>query len=107
MEDCIFCKIAKKEVKSDILFENENVIAFNDINPEMPVHILVVPKKHVASLKEMQEGDKELVGELLFVAKQMAEKNNLVGYKVAINVGRDGGQIVDHLHIHLLGRPKS
>lgn len=105
--DCIFCKIIKKEVKSEFLYESDNIVAFNDINPEMPVHILIVPKKHLPSIKEMQPGDKELIGEMFLSAKELAEKNNLTGYKLAINVGRDGGQIIDHLHLHLLGRPKS
>jgi histidine triad (HIT) family protein len=105
--DCIFCKIANKEVESDLLYESDNVVAFNDINPEMPVHILIVPKRHLPSIKEMQAVDKELIGEMFLVAKELAEKNNLTGYKLAINVGRDGGQIIDHLHLHLLGRPKS
>ncbi len=101
--DCIFCKIANKEIKGDIVFENENVIAFNDINPKAPVHILVIPKKHIESMLKIEDNDKELIGELVLSAKKIAEQKGLAGYKLVINTGRDGGQIVDHLHLHLLG----
>jgi len=102
MEDCIFCKIAKGEIPSSKVFENDELIAFNDINPKAKTHILVIPKKHIESVKHLEEADKELIGELFLVAKKIAEEKNLSGYKLVINVGRDGGQLVDHLHLHLV-----
>jgi histidine triad (HIT) family protein len=102
MEDCIFCKIAKGEIPSAKVFENDKIIAFNDINPKAKVHILVVPKKHIESVKHLEEADKELIGELVFAAKTIAKDKNLQGYKLVINVGREGGQLIDHLHLHLL-----
>src|SRR3989339_2022911 len=102
MEDCIFCKIAKGEIPSAKVFENDKLVAFNDINPKAKIHILVAPKKHIESIKHLQESDKELISELFFTAKKLANDNNLQGYRLVINVGREGGQIVDHLHLHLL-----
>ena len=102
MEDCIFCKIAKGEIPSAKVFENDKLVAFNDINPKAKTHILIVPKKHIESVKHLEEADKELIGELFLVAKKIAEEKNLQGCKLVINVGREGGQIVDHLHLHLL-----
>ena len=100
--DCIFCKIIKGEIPSSKVFEDEKMVAFNDINPKARVHILIVPKKHIESVKQLEENDKELAGELFLVAKKIAEENNLQGYKLVVNVGREGGQLVDHLHVHLL-----
>lgn len=100
--DCIFCKIVKGEIPSTKVFENDRIIAFNDINPKARVHVLVLPKKHIESVKHLSESDKELVGELILVAKKIAKDKNLSGYKIVINVGREGGQLVDHLHLHLL-----
>lgn len=101
--DCVFCKIIKKELASDIVFENEEIIAFKDIHPKASVHILVAPKKHIISFDNIGIEDRESFGELMLTAKEIARKNNLLGYKLVINVGREGGQMVDHLHIHLLG----
>jgi histidine triad (HIT) family protein len=108
--DCIFCKIIKGEIPSEKVFENENLIAFNDINPKAEVHILIVPKKHIESVKHLEEVDKNLMGEMILTAKEIAKDlprivkagKNLEGYKLVINVGRKGGQLVDHLHLHLL-----
>ncbi len=106
MSNCLFCKIINKETPADIVYENEKVIAFKDISPKAPIHILIVPKKHITSLKEVKIKDKELLGELFLVAKKIAWDKNLKGYKLIVNVGRKAGQIVDHLHIHLLsGKP--
>lgn len=102
MEDCIFCKITKGEIPSVKVFEDDYVVAFNDINPKAKVHILVVPKKHIESVKHLEEADKGIVAELIFSAKKIAEDKDLQGYKLVINVGREGGQMVDHLHLHLL-----
>lgn len=104
MENCLFCKISNKETPADIVYEDDVAVAFNDINPTAPVHILIVPKKHIVSIKELEDEDKELMGQLILTAKKIAEENDLKGYKILINVGREGGQIIDHLHLHLLGR---
>jgi histidine triad (HIT) family protein len=102
MDDCIFCKIINGEIPSSKVFEDEKLIAFNDINPKARVHILIVPKKHIESVKHLEENDKELVGEMFLAAQKLAKDNNLEGYKLIVNVGSQGGQLVDHLHIHLL-----
>ena len=100
--DCIFCKIINKELPSEIVFENEKVIVFKDIHPKAPVHFLIVPKKHIISINHLEIQDKELVGDLVLIAKNIAKEKNLSGYKLLVNVGRQGGQMVDHLHLHLL-----
>ena len=102
MDGCIFCKIVKGEIPSTKVSENEDMIAFNDINPKAKVHVLIVPKKHIESVKHLEESDAQLVGELILAAQKIAKEKNLEGYKLVINVGREGGQIVDHLHVHLL-----
>ncbi|HOK00395.1 MAG TPA: histidine triad nucleotide-binding protein [Candidatus Pacearchaeota archaeon] len=100
--DCLFCKIINKEVSSDIIYEDDKFLAFKDINPKAPIHFLIIPKKHITSINHLQEEDKMLIGELIFLAKKIAEEKNLDGYQLHINVGRNGGQIIDHLHLHLL-----
>jgi len=101
--DCIFCKITKRDISSDILRENEDAVIFKDIRPSAPVHYLVVPKKHISSIKEVTREDEALLGQLVHMAKEAADTLNLSGYKLVFNVGRDGGQVIDHLHLHLLG----
>jgi histidine triad (HIT) family protein len=102
--DCLFCKIVAGTIPSKKVFEDELTFAFLDINPQAPVHVLVVPKKHLDSLDETDSGDKELLGHLLDVARDLAAQQRLGnGYRVLINTGPDGGQTVDHLHLHLLG----
>lgn len=104
--DCIFCKIANKETASEIIYENDAVVAFKDIHPKADFHVLIVPKKHIESVDKLEENDKELVGEMTLSAKKIAKENNISGYKLVINVGRGGGQVIDHLHLHLLsGKP--
>jgi histidine triad (HIT) family protein len=105
MIDCIFCKIIEKKIPADIVFENEKIIVFKDINPKAPVHLLIVPKKHIISVNEIEEQDKDILGDLLLTAKEVAEENKIKkgGYKLTINVGEGAGQEVPHLHIHLLG----
>ncbi len=101
-EDCIFCKIVKKEIPSKIIFENDDCIAFNDIKPASPTHILVIPKKHYKNLIEVN--DKELLGNLLLTAKEVALKHGLTdGFRTVINTGDNGGQTVYHIHVHVLG----
>ncbi len=103
--DCIFCKIANKEMDSEIVYEDDNFIAFKDISPRAPIHVLVVPKKHIASVNHLKEEHKELIGSMFLVAQKVVEQLGIrdKGYKLAFNVGKDGGQIVDHLHLHVLG----
>lgn len=104
MSDCIFCKIASSEMESDIVYSDDRAVAFNDINPEAPAHILIIPKKHVASLKEAEAEDESLIGHLLIVARDIAKDKGIEsGYRLILNSGRGAGQTVDHLHFHLLG----
>lgn len=102
MSECLFCKIANKETPAEIVYEDEKVVAFKDINPKAPVHLLIVPKKHIPSVDHVEIGDKELMGDLILAAQKIARGKNLAGYKLVINVGRPAGQIIDHLHLHLL-----
>ncbi len=101
MEDCIFCKIINGDFNTEFVYENENVVVFNDINPKAPVHLLVVPKVHVPSLNELE--DKNLMGELLSAVKETTKKIGLKSYKTLINTGKDAGQEVFHLHLHIMG----
>ncbi|OHA46577.1 MAG: histidine triad nucleotide-binding protein [Candidatus Terrybacteria bacterium RIFCSPLOWO2_01_FULL_44_24] len=105
MTNCIFCSIVKGERQADIVASKEECVAFKDIQPKAPFHILVVPRKHVASVAEMEDGDAPLIGQLIRCAKVIAEESGIdkTGYKLVFNVGRGGGQIIDHIHLHLLG----
>ena len=105
MKDCIFCKIANSEVKSEIVYEDEMVIAFNDINPKAPVHILIIPKKHIEGVNSLEEKNRETIGQMMLAAKHLAAEKSISesGYRVLVNSGPDSGQVVDHLHFHLLG----
>ena len=100
-EDCIFCKIINGDFNTEFVYENEYVVVFKDINPKAPVHLLVVPKVHVASLNELE--DKNLTGELLMAVKETTKKIGLKSYKTLINTGKEAGQEVFHLHLHILG----
>ena len=104
MEDCIFCKIIKGEIPSSKVYEDEEILAFNDINPVAPIHVLVITKKHITSLAEMEDGDEKIVGKIYKVINQIAENQGFKqnGYRVIVNCGRDGGQEIGHLHFHLL-----
>jgi histidine triad (HIT) family protein len=104
--ECIFCKIINKELPADIVYENKKVIVFKDIKPAAPVHLLILPKKHIFSVDHIEIKDKRLIGELILTAQKIAREMKLEGYKLQINVGRKGGQIVDHLHLHLLSGEK-
>ena len=102
--DCLFCKIVAGEIPSKKLFEDELAYAFSDIDPKAPVHALIVPKKHFASLEDTGSEEKMLLGHLHLVAKNLARERGLAnGYRIVINTGADGGQTVSHLHLHLLG----
>ncbi len=108
--DCLFCRIIERRIPAKIVYEDDESLAFEDINPQAPVHILIVPKKHLADVHSMQEGDKKEIGHLFLVAQTIAEKKALDrnGYRMVINNGRDAGQTVFHVHLHLLsGRPFS
>ena len=107
MAECIFCKIASKELKSEIVYEDDEVVAFKDINPQAPVHILIIPRKHIEKISDMEESDIPLIGKLFFVASKIAKELNLEdGYRLVINNGRNAGQAVFHIHLHLLGGRK-
>lgn len=104
MEDCLFCKIVKKEIPAEIVYENDKFIAFRDINPQAPTHILIIPKEHFASLKEIPAEKKGILAELLLAARQIAEEMELSrGYRIVLNTGKESGQAVFHIHFHLLG----
>lgn len=101
--DCIFCKIARDEKPEMVYFEDRDVIAFDDIHPKAPVHILVVPKEHIQSIARLGTNHSDVVVKLIYTAKHIATEKGLEGYKLLFNVGRAGGQVIDHLHLHLLG----
>lgn len=103
--ETIFSKIIRKEIPADIVFENDRILAFKDIHPVAPVHIVIIPKKEITSLATIGEEDKELIGEILFVIKQLAEKEGIAesGYRVVTNSGEDSTREVEHLHFHLIG----
>src|SRR5262245_40693048 len=106
--DCLFCKITTKQIPSKVVFEDDRCIAFRDINPQAPTHILIVPKKHFPKISDMTEQDKELVGHLHWTAKQIASQEGLKDFRLVVNNGESAGQSVWHLHLHLLsGRPFS
>jgi len=101
---CLFCKIVEGAIPSTAIYQDELCYAFADIHPEAPVHVLVVPRQHIASLAECDQGDRALLGHLLGAAEEIAKLKGLPkGYRVVVNTGQDGGQSVDHLHLHLLG----
>ncbi len=106
MADCIFCKIIKREIPATILYEDEDMLVFPDIYPKAPVHLLVIPKKHIASLVHASTEDQLLLGKLLQKTATLAKEQGLAdGYKTLINTGEGGGQEVFHLHLHILGAP--
>lgn len=107
MENCLFCKIINGEIPSEKVYEDEEILAFKDIHPKAPVHILVIPKKHIASAIEIEEQDETLIGKMFIVIKKLAKEFGLEnGYRIVNNCGSDGGQEVMHLHLHLLGGKK-
>jgi histidine triad (HIT) family protein len=101
---CIFCKIIEKKISAKIVHEDEHSIALEDINPQAPIHILILPKKHIRDIHSIKHSDRELIGHLFFVAQTLAETRGLNkgGYRMVINNGRDAGQTVFHIHLHLL-----
>jgi len=105
MADCLFCRVIKREIPSSIVYEDDRVLAFNDINPQAPTHVLVVPKRHIDSLNELAAGDDAIVGELVRRAAAIATERGISagGYRTVFNTNRDAGQTVFHIHLHLLG----
>jgi len=105
MNECLFCKMVSGVIPCDKVHENENVLAFRDIDPKAPTHILIIPKKHITTLNEINENDQDLLGELLLTAKKIAKDEGIdaSGYRTVFNCNSDGGQTVFHIHIHLLG----
>jgi histidine triad (HIT) family protein len=105
MSDCLFCKIIKREVHGSIVYEDDQVLAFNDINPQAPTHVLIVPKRHIASLNDLKPGDDSIVGELVRRAAAIAADRGISagGFRTVFNTNRDAGQTVFHIHLHLLG----
>lgn len=105
VEECIFCRIVAGEVPSDVVYQDEKFLAFRDIAPQAPTHILIIPKTHIVSSAELSERQPELAGYLMLIAKNLAEKEGVAekGYRMVINCGPEGGQLVPHLHLHLIG----
>jgi histidine triad (HIT) family protein len=117
MDNCIFCKIATKQIPASIVYEDDDLLAFKDINPAAPVHLLVIPKQHVATLSDCTDGHAELLGKMLALAPRLAAEHGCAvtvdadgqrsgGFKTLINSGPDGGQEVYHLHLHMYGGPR-
>lgn len=108
MEECIFCKIASGEIKSDLIYEDERLVAFNDINPQAPVHILIIPRDHVETVTDISQGNKDLVSDMVLLANRLAKKGGVwdSGFRLVLNCRSDAGQEVFHLHLHLLGGRK-
>ncbi|MGD9138713.1 MAG: histidine triad nucleotide-binding protein [Desulfobacterales bacterium] len=104
-ENCLFCQIANGETSTKILFKNETLVVFKDINPAAPVHLLIVPIRHIRSINDLADSDRPILSELLMTAKEMAEQYGIAdsGYRLFINVERGGGQVIFHLHLHLIG----
>ncbi|OHA46861.1 MAG: histidine triad nucleotide-binding protein [Candidatus Taylorbacteria bacterium RIFOXYD2_FULL_36_9] len=101
--NCLFCKIVAKEIPAEILFENKKLIILQDIKPSAPFHHLIIPKEHIQSVAHLEEKDRAIIADLFFAARDDAQKAGLKGYKTIFNIGREGGQIIDHLHLHLMG----
>lgn len=104
-EQCIFCRIVAGEVPSDIVYQDEDFLAFRDIMPKAPTHILIIPKTHITSVAELSDEQGDLFRRLIIIAKNLAEKEGIArkGYRLVINCGLEGGQLVPHLHLHLIG----
>src|SRR3972149_3092460 len=105
MDNCIFCQIAAGKLAADIVYEDNDVVAFTDINPEAPTHLVIIPRRHVANLNEAEAGDAELIGKVVLAGAVLAKQRGLdaTGYRLIANTGRESGQTVDHIHFHLLG----
>lgn len=108
MSDCLFCKILAGDVPADVVYENEHVLAFKDLYPKTPFHVLIIPKKHISTLNDLEPEDTELAGRLLLAAKTIADEQGFAddGYRVQMNCGEGGGQIIFHMHLHLMAGKK-
>ncbi len=106
--DCIFCQIVAGKVPSEIIYQDEEVIAIRDINPQAPIHLLIIPKRHIPSLTHLSEAEAPLMGHMVNIANQLAKREGIFdsGYRLVVNCGKEGGQLVPHLHMHLLGGRK-
>lgn len=106
MSDCIFCKIVSGDIPSDIVYQDEYVLGFRDMSPQAPVHVLLIPKKHIATINDIQEEDTQVIGKLYLAAKAIAKQEGMAedGYRCVMNCNQDGGQAVYHIHLHLLGK---
>ena len=104
-EECIFCRIVAGEVPADIVYQDEDFLAFRDVMPKAPTHVLIIPKTHITSVTELTDRQQKLAGRLIIIAKNLAQKEGIArkGYRLVINCGPEGGQVVPHLHLHLLG----
>lgn len=107
-EGCLFCRIVAGEIPGDIVYQDKEFLAFRDINPQAPKHVIIIPKTHIASLTELTEQQQGLIGRLIILARNLAGKEGIAesGYRLAINCGPEGGQVVPHLHFHLIGGRK-
>lgn len=105
MSDCLFCQMVRREITPDVVYENDDVLAFRDINPQAPTHILVIPKKHIVSLNDLSDDDAPLLGKMYLAAQHIAAEAGIAeaGYRTLVNCGDEGGQSVFHVHLHLLG----
>jgi histidine triad (HIT) family protein len=105
MSDCLFCRIINREIQASIVYEDERILAFNDVNPQAPTHVLVVPKRHIATLNDLSANDDQLVGELVRRAAAIAKAKGISsgGYRTVFNTNREAGQTVFHIHLHLIG----
>jgi len=105
MAECLFCRIAAGEIRATVIYQDELVVAFRDINPQAPTHMLLIPRKHIASLSDLSADDDAIIGHLVRISAQIAESEGVAtrGYRLVANCGREAGQSVDHVHFHLLG----
>jgi len=106
--ECVFCRIVAGEMPADIIYQDKELIAFRDIHPQAPTHLLIIPKQHIASMTELTSKQQALMGRLILLAKDLAEKENISnsGYRLSVSCGADGGQVVPHVHFHLIGGRK-
>ena len=104
-KDCIFCQIARGQTETEFLYQSDTLVVFKDINPHAPVHLLLVPKKHIRSVNDITEADQEILAELIMVAREVAKEHGVArsGYKLLFNVEKGGGQLIFHVHLHLIG----
>lgn len=104
-DDCLFCKIARGDIPADIIFESETAVAFRDINPQAPTHVLVIPRRHIATINDLKDGDQAVVGDLFLAAANIAAEEGVAddGYRVVMNCNAGAGQTVFHIHLHLVG----